>query len=167
MNGTTTVFGSLARYAKGRVDVIDDDPKNYVFSNIFEVASRAVPYERVAVAKNFEYVIEAVRAEGASAWYAAAHDEFALVLDGQVTIELVELARPGEAPAAGSEGARKLAGPVEGRAMGRVRARRGHMTLLPRGAAYRFSSEGPGVLIVQTLCGPETVEKWAEICQVA
>ncbi|HEU4534680.1 MAG TPA: hypothetical protein VFS00_11205, partial [Polyangiaceae bacterium] len=79
-----TVFGSLARYAKGRVDVIDDDPKNYVFSNVFEVAGRAAPYERVAVAANFEYVIEAVRAEGASPWYVAAHDEFVLVLDGRV-----------------------------------------------------------------------------------
>lgn len=164
---TPTVFGSLARYAKGRVDVIDDDPKNYVFSNVFEVAGRAAPYERVAVAANFEYVIEAVRAEGASPWYVAAHDEFVLVLDGRVTIELVRPAGAAELVAEGAEGARRLAAAPDGRRMGRVVARRGHMALLPRRAAYRFAGEGPGVLLVQTLRGPETVERWAEICQTA
>jgi len=56
-----TRFGSLQDYEKGRVEIVDDDPKNYVFSNVFEVASKSAPYERVAVAKNFEYVIEAAR----------------------------------------------------------------------------------------------------------
>jgi len=37
----TTRFGSLAQYEKGGVEVINDDARNYVFSNIFEVASRA------------------------------------------------------------------------------------------------------------------------------
>jgi hypothetical protein len=61
-----TVFGSIDNFQKGGVQIIDDDPKNYVFSNMFEVASRSRPYERVAVGKNFEYVIECARAEGAS-----------------------------------------------------------------------------------------------------
>jgi len=82
----STVFGSLDNFRKGGVDIIDDDPKNYAFSNVFEVAARSRPYERVAVGKNFEYVIEAVRAEGASPWYAAAHDEFALCMDGVVEV---------------------------------------------------------------------------------
>ena len=56
-----TKFGSLGDYQKGGVEIIDDDPKNYVFSNVFEVASTSDPYERVAVAKNFDYVIEAAR----------------------------------------------------------------------------------------------------------
>ncbi len=43
-------------------------PGNYVFSNVFEVASKAKPYEKVAVGKNIEYVIEAIRAEGTSGW---------------------------------------------------------------------------------------------------
>ncbi len=60
----TTVFGSLDNFRKGGVDLIDDDPKNYVFSNVFDVASKSKPYERVAVGKNFQYVIEAIRAEG-------------------------------------------------------------------------------------------------------
>ena len=54
----TTKFGSLADYDKGGIEVIDDDPKNYVFSNMFEVASTARPCEKVAVGKNMEYVLE-------------------------------------------------------------------------------------------------------------
>jgi hypothetical protein len=86
-----TRFGSLQDFDKGRVEIVDDDPKNYVFSNIFEVAGRSAPYERVAVGKNFEYVIEAVRAEGASGWHTADHDEFVLCLDGEVEVHLVKL----------------------------------------------------------------------------
>ena len=59
-----TRFGSLADYQKGGVEVIDDNPRHYVFSNVFEVASKSRPWERVAVAKNFEYVIEAAHATG-------------------------------------------------------------------------------------------------------
>src|SRR5215471_18320824 len=90
----TTVFGSLDNYRKGGIDIIDDNPKNYVFSNIFEVASKAKPYERIAVAKNFEYVIEAVRAEGTSPWFTCGHDEFALCMDGRIEVHLVKLAKP-------------------------------------------------------------------------
>src|ERR1700704_4887135 len=86
----TTKFGSLDSFEKGRVEVIDDDPKRYVFSNVFEVASRAKPYEKVVVATNLEYVLEALRAEGASEWRVANHDESALVLDGEVRISLVK-----------------------------------------------------------------------------
>ena len=46
-----TRFGSLAHYEKGGVEVIKDDARNYVFSNVFEVASKAKPYEKVAVSK--------------------------------------------------------------------------------------------------------------------
>jgi hypothetical protein len=49
--------------------------------------------------------------------------------------------------------------------MGRVRARRGHMTLLPAGAAYQFHAGSPSVILLQTLAGRDTVERWAEICQ--
>jgi len=89
-----TRLASLMSYQKGRVDVIDDDPKNYAFSNIFEVASLAKPFEQVAVAKNFEYVLEAVR-------------------------------------------------------------------------AYRLASPAPAVVLIQTVAGPDTQFRWAEICQTA
>lgn len=158
-----TRFGSLQDYEKGRVEIVDDDPKNYVFSNIFEVASKSAPYERVAVGKNFEYVIEAVRAEGISGWYTADHDEFALAMDGEIEVHLVKLDRPAAAP--GSEGAIRLDGLPDGRKMGRLVLRRGHMGLLPKGSAYRFQADKPSAMMIQTLLGPVTVQKWAEICQ--
>jgi hypothetical protein len=166
MTQVTTRFGSLDRWEKGGVDVINDDPKNYVFSNVFEVASKAKPYEKVAVGKNIEYVIEAVRAEGTSAWRAAAHDEFALVMDGEVEIRLLKLADPGVV-AAGTRGSIALSGTPAGQRMGVVRARRGHMTLLPAGAAYQFHASRPSVVLLQTLAGRDTVERWADICQTA
>jgi hypothetical protein len=49
--------------------------------------------------------------------------------------------------------------------MGWVKARRGHMALLPKGAAYQFRSAKPGVLLQQTILGDFTVERWDEICQ--
>ena len=64
MSDYTTDFGSIEDYTTGGVMAIDDDPKNYVFSNVFDVAAKSAPYERVAVGKNFEYVIETIRAEG-------------------------------------------------------------------------------------------------------
>jgi len=158
----TTVFGSLDNYRKGGVDIIDDNPKNYVFSNIFEVASKAKPYERIAVAKNFEYVIEAIRAEGTSPWFTCGHDEFALCMDGRIEVHLVKLAKP--AVKAGTDGAVRLADNPDGRKMGRVILGRGHMALLPAGAAYRFQADKPAVAMIQTIAGPVTVQKWAEIC---
>ncbi len=160
-----TRFGSLDDHKKGGVTVIDDDPKNYVFSNVFEVAATAAPYERVAVAKNFEYVVEALRAEGRSPWYAAAHDEFALAMDGEIEVRLVKLADPRALVGPASEGARRLEGEPEGRPMGRIVLRRGHMALLPAGAAYRFDAPRASTLMIQTIDGPETVHRWAEICQ--
>ena len=91
MEQHTTRFGSLRHYEKGGVEVINDDARNYVFSNVFEVASKARPYEKVAVGKNIEYVIEAIRAEGTSGWRAPAQDEFALVMDGEIEIRLLKL----------------------------------------------------------------------------
>ena len=38
------------------------------------------------------------------------------------------------------------------------------MTLLPANAAYRFRADAPGVILLQTILGDDTVERWAEIC---
>jgi hypothetical protein len=163
-----TRFGSLQHYEKGGVEVIKDDPRNYVFSNVFEVASKAKPYEKVAVGKNIEYVIEAIRAEGTSGWRVAAQDEFALVMDGEVEVRLVKPDDP-SLVVPGTHGSIPLAGDPKGdpkgKKMGRVRARRGHMTLLPAGAAYQFHAGHPSVILLQTLAGRDTVERWAQICQ--
>jgi len=127
-----TRFASLDDYEKGGVEVIDDDPRNYAFSNIFEVASHAAPFEHVAVAKNFEYVLEAVRVEGTSPWRSAAHDQSALVMDGEVEFEFRTL---GEGARLADSGSAVVPDDVAESPMGTVRARRGHLTLLPAGRA--------------------------------
>lgn len=168
MDSQPTRFGSLDDFEPGTVQIIDDDPKNYVFSNIFAVAAKSAPYERIAVAKNFQYVIEAMRAEGTSPWFSCAHDEFALAMDGEVEVRLVKLERPAQFVPADSQGAHRL--PVdmpEGRKMGRIVLRQGHMGLLPKGSAYRFHSPKAAAVMLQTIEGPLTVQKWAEICQTA
>jgi len=33
------------------------------------------------------------------------------------------------------------------------------------GAAYQFHGVEPGVVLLQTLAGADTIERWAEICQ--
>lgn len=161
MSDYTTELGSLDDFRKGGVHIINDDPRNYVFSNVFEVASKSAPFERVCVAKNLEYAIEIMRTEGTSPWFTAGHDEFALCLDGRIEVELMKH----DGPAPEADGARQLEGEPEGPRMGRIRARRGHLTLLPARAAYRFSAEAPAVVLFQTIDGPLTIERWAEICQ--
>ena len=165
MSTYTTDFGSIEDFRTGGVMAIDDDPKNYVFSNIFEVASKAKPYERVAVGKNFEYVIETIRAEGTSDWYTCAHDEFILAMDNQIKVELIKLDDPDATVDPESEGAVKLSGEPKGRPMGWAKLGRGHMCILPVGAAYRVISEKPATAILQTVEGQETVQRWAEICK--
>ena len=127
----TTVFGSLASYVKGEIEIINDDPRNYVFSNVFDVAAKSAPYEKVVVAKHGQYAIEVLRAEGASEWFAAGHDEFALVMDGRVEIELVKLDLPAAVVSPGAEGSMRLVSPPVGRNMGFMRLGRGHQALLP------------------------------------
>jgi quercetin dioxygenase-like cupin family protein len=158
-----TRFGSLQHYEKGGVQVINDDPRNYAFSNVYEVASKSEPYEKVAVGKNLKYVLEAIRAEGTSPWYAASHDEAAIIMDGEVEIRLVKLDTP--AVTDDREGTTMLEGNPRGRRMGHIVARRGHMALLPKGAAYQFHAPRPGVILLQTIKGALTVERWKEICQ--
>jgi hypothetical protein len=162
----TTAFGSLASYVTGDIEIINDDVKNYAFSNVFDVAAQAAPYEKVVVAKNRQYVIEVLRAEGASEWFSAAHDEFALVMDGRIEIELVKLDFPATVVPAGVEGSVRLAGAPVGRNMGFMRLRRGHQALLPPRAAYRFrATDGVGVIVLQTILGPHSVQKWSAICR--
>ncbi len=159
-----TKFGSLDSHDRGRVEPIDDDPRRYAFSNLFEVAASSKPYEKVAVAKNLQYAIEAIRAEGTSQWRVADHDETALVMDGEVTVELLDLADP-NAVASGTEGSIGLDGDPKGTPMGHAVAGRGHMVLLPAHRAYRFAAEKPSVILLQTIQGRDTVERWATICQ--
>lgn len=159
-----TEFGSLKRWEKGGVSTISANPKHYVFSNVFEVASKSRPYEKVAVGQNLKYALEAVRAEGTSPWFAANNDEAAIVMDGDIEIHLIKPFQP--VVPAGKEGAIRLNAEPKGKNMGWMKVKRGHMALLPKGAAYQFRNQGePGVMLLQTIKGDLTVEKWAEICQ--
>lgn len=164
MTKFVTHFGSLKSYKKGHIEIINDLPRNYAFSNVFEVANGSKPYEKIAVGKNLEYVIEAIRAEGTSGWMAASHDEFCIVMDGDVTVELVKLDDAESVAPANKEGTVAVKGEPKGRKMGTIRLGRGHQALLPKGAAYRFISATPSVLVQQTIVGDLTVQKWAEIC---
>jgi hypothetical protein len=165
MSNYHTVFGSMDRYEKGSIEIINDNPKYYVFSNIFEVANKSKPYEKVAVAKNLEYVIEAIRAEGTSSWQTCAHDEFCVVMDGEVTVEYVKLDNAEAIVPAGKEGSVQVKGEPKGKRMGTIKLKRGHQAMLPKGAAYRFKASRPSVMIQQTLKGDLTQERWGQICQ--
>jgi hypothetical protein len=161
-----TRFGSLGSYERGRVEVVDDDPRHYAFSNMFQVASQSGPWEQVAVGQNRQYVLEVVRAEGTSPWRTCGHDQSALVMDGQVSVELAQPG-PGQAAPHGQEGSVLVAGEPGGARMGRVVAARGHLVLLPAGSCYRMSAAQPGVVLVQTIAGPDTRFRWAQICQTS
>lgn len=161
-----TRFGSLASYDKGRVEPITDDVKNYAFSNCFEIAGRSKPYERVVFGQNQIYVMEVVRAEGSSPWFTCAHDEFALCMDGEAEIHLVQLDAAQRVPDPEHNGAILVEGEPQGPKMGWMKLRRGHQGLLPKNAAYQFRAARPSVLVIQTCKGQVSVERWAEICQV-
>ena len=137
----------LEAYRKGDIELISGSKREYVFSNIFEVASNAPPWDRVAVGRNLEYVQECVRAEGVSPWYTSAHDEFALCMDGEVLVEYVKLDEPRALVPEDKNGAVQVGGEPQGRRMGSIRLRWGHQALLNKDCAYRFSAPGkPGVL---------------------
>src|SRR3569833_4730210 len=83
-----THIGSLDSYEKGLIE-LDDDLRKYAFSNVFEVAGKAAPFERVAVVQNLQYVAEVVRIEGESPWFVASLVVFVVVLVGVVSFFFV------------------------------------------------------------------------------
>jgi hypothetical protein len=161
-----TRFGTLSNYEKGRVEPIDDDVKHYAFSNCFEIASQSKPYEKVVFGQNQIYVLECLRAEGESPWYTCAHDEFALVMDGDVEVHLVQLEAPQQVSDADKNGAVLVEGTPRGKKMGWMKLKRGHQALLPKNTAYQFRSAKPGVVILQTCKGDLSIERWSDICQM-
>jgi len=52
-----------------------------------------------------------------------------------------------------------LEGTPRGKQMGHIVARRGHMALLPKGAAYQFHAAKPGVILLQSVLGDLTVQR--------
>jgi hypothetical protein len=163
----TTRFGSLATFEKGGVQNIADDVRHYAFSNCFEIASKSKAYEKVVFGQNQIYVLEAIRAEGTSPWYTCAHDEFALCMDGEVDIHLVKLGAEQTVPDTEHNGAVLVKGEPKGPKMGWMRIARGHQAMLPKNTAYQFRAAKPAVLVQQTCKGDLSIERWAQICQVA
>lgn len=162
-----TVFGSIDRFEKGGVQMIDDNVKNYAFSNCFEIASKAKPYEKVVFGQNQIYVLETIRAEGTSPWYTCAHDEFTLSMDGDVEIHLIKLDAEQTVPDENHDGAVLVKGEPRGQKMGWMKIKRGHQALLPKNTAYQFRATQPAVLVQQTCKGELSIERWADICQTA
>src|SRR5438309_9756264 len=57
--------GSMKKYTKGNLLLINDKPLNYAMSNIFEIgATWPKAYDRVVIGKNGPYVLACFRAEG-------------------------------------------------------------------------------------------------------
>jgi hypothetical protein len=156
-----TMMGSLDSYTKGSID-LNDDLKHYAFSNIYEICSTSSPWERIMVASNLEYCAEVARAEGTSPWFRAPHDEFAIIMDGEVEFEFYQLEE--DEKATHEAGAEIMSGNPKGKRMGKITARRGHEVLLPQGSAYQMKTANPGVVLIQTSAGPVSVEKWSDIC---
>ena len=163
---TPTKFASLEDHEKGGVEIIgNDSAKRYLFSNLFDVASVSGPWERVVVAKNLEFTIECARADGDSPWYVCSHDETLLSMQGEMDVHFVDPSDNGVVPPADHDGAVRLAREPDGKRMGHVRLRRGHMALLPAGAAYQIRPSGVGVALFQSIAGEQSIERWSEICQ--
>lgn len=161
MNTYITKLGSIDNYEKGTIQLIKGQASNYVFSNIFEVASNAKPYEKTIVGINQKYVIESIRAEGDSGWFTCSHDEFVISMDGEVRVDFLKL---NQVVNSGIEGTQLAGEYPEGKPMGYVVLKQGHQAILPAGTAYRFNSQKPVTLLLQTIKGPLSVEKWTDIC---
>lgn len=156
-----TEIASMASYDKGIIE-LNDDLHHYAFSNIYEVAKKSAAFERVMLASNLEYCLEVIKVEGTSPWYTAPHDEFAIIMEGEIEFSFYKLEDDEKPTHEG--GAIKLSADPKGQRMGLIRARLGHQVLLPEGSAYQLKADKPSVAIVQTTAGPESIERWSENC---
>lgn len=161
-----TVFATTENYNKGGVEITGKEtPGHYLFSNMFEVAASAAPWERIVVAKNLEFTIEVMRAEGDSPWFICSHDETALLVQGACSMHFRKPADQKLIPAADKDGAVIMPNAPDGEKMGHVNAGCGHLTLLPGGAAYQFHADLLSVVLIQSVQGDVSIEKWGQICQ--
>lgn len=163
-----TVFATTENFVKGGVEITGkESPGHYLFSNMFEVAASAKAWDRIVLAKNLEFTIEVMRAEGSSPWFACGHDETALVVQGATSIHFLKPNDASDMPADDKDGAVILSSEPTGKKMGHVNAGCGHLSLLPGGAAYQFRADELSVVLIQSVLGDVSIEKWAEICQTA
>ena len=159
----STAFASIDNYQKGGLQLLDDDAKRYVFSNIFDVAANSKDYQRTVVAKNLDYTIECIRAAGDSDWYICAHDEFVVAMDYDVEVHFKKVSSD-VFPDDEKDGS-VVADASNGTFMGKVTLKRGHMALLPENVAYSFKAEKPATLMLQSILGELSEQRWADICE--
>ena len=86
-------------------------------------------------------------------------------MQGEMEIHFIAVSDANTKPAADSSGAIRLAGTPVGAKMGHVVLERGHMALLPANAAYQMRARSLGVVLLQSIEGAESVQRWAAICQ--
>lgn len=158
-----TTFASIDDYNKGGVQMVSGNIKDYVFSNVYEVAANAAPYERIVVAKNLVYTLESCRAEGESPWYTCAHDEFAIAFDYDIEVHYIKMDDTSFIDDE-KDGSFRLDGKPAGQYMGKITLNRGHQALLPEKVAYSFKAAKPATLVLQAILGDESTEKWNDIC---
>lgn len=161
MKNIQTKFGSIESFQKGTIEILQGSTNEYAFSNLYDVAKNAKSFERIAIAKNFEYVVEVIKVEGDSKWYVCHHDEFCLVMCGEIEASFI---KPEKNTISEKNGAVLLESFPQGQYMGKVIAQQGHMILLPQQCAYKLSANDTSVVIIQTLLGEQTIEKWKDIC---
>jgi len=150
--------GSIAQHRKGGVELVDprEQVRRYVYSNVYDIAARAKPYEKLAVAKNGPYVVECLVAQGVMPqWRLQPHDEFILCLEGEVRIDFLEPRT--ELPPGNHAN-------VPGEELGYIVVREGNLCLLPKGMAYKLSASRRSLLLQQAKQSADTVFAWEEIC---
>src|SRR5256714_964894 len=149
--------GSMQKYTKGNLLLINDKPLNYAMSNIFEIgATWPKAFDRVVIGKNGPYVLACFRAEGEDkTWWYMPHDEYVVLVEGEMTIEYKE-PRDEIAP-----GPHKT---VTGTDMGSMVLRDGSLASLPAKIAYRMRAAKRSLALLQTKHNEWLTYAWKDIC---
>jgi len=149
--------GSMSKYTKGNLLLIDDRPIRYAMSNIYEIgATWPRSYDRVVIGKNGPYVLACFRAEGEDAsWWYMPHDEYLLLVEGEVRVDYIE---PREQLKPGPHKN------VTGTDMGHMVLRDGSLASLPARVAYRMRAPKKSLVLLQTKHSEWLTYAWEEIC---
>lgn len=148
---------TMDKYTKGHLLLIDDKPLRYAMSNIYEIgATWPKAYDRVVIGKNGPYVLACFRAEGDDpSWWYIPHDEYALLVEGEVQVDYVE---PRDSLEPGPHKS------VSGTEMGHMVLRNGSLASLPARVAYRMRAHRKSLILLQTKHSPWLTYAWEKIC---
>lgn len=151
--------GTMEKYTKGTLQILNDRPHRYAMSNIFEIgATWPKSYDRVVIGKNGPYVLACFRAEAEDpSWWSMPHDEYALCVEGEVRVDYVE---PRDELASGPHAR------VAGTEMGHMVMRDGSLASLPAGVAYRMRAPRKSLVLLQTKHNEWLTYAWEKICMM-